>query len=55
MHTAITESNIVGMIALQNTQSKIVIHYISSKEELRGRGIGLQMIHFLQKQFSKSI
>jgi predicted amidohydrolase len=55
MYTSISETKIIGLLALQNCEDKIIIKYISSREELRGRGIGSQFIHFISKKFTKPI
>ncbi len=55
IYTSISETKIIGLLALQNCEDKIIIKYLASKEELRGRGIGSHFIHFISKKFAKPI
>ncbi|WP_186644182.1 GNAT family N-acetyltransferase [Fluviispira vulneris] len=46
---------LVGLMAIEIETDRVLIRYISTKEEFRNNGIGKQMIQFLQNHFAKKI
>ncbi|WP_186644192.1 hypothetical protein [Fluviispira vulneris] len=44
---------LVELMAIETAIDRVISHYVSANEEFRNKGIGKQMIQFLQNHFAK--